>query len=254
MLDVIGSVGKSGSAALPENQSASAAPYLPTCAGCIARELGACPGYGVKQQSGVRSVSQTFPSRRTILHQRELSDVVPVICSGWATTSLPTPHGKRQVVAFLIAGDTASINYLFEPCGGRVIEAVSPVTCRKFVRADLLSAAANHPSFLSIVGKTLAEERESRDHLSFDLRRRGAEARIAHFIHGLHMRIAKRGLAKAGSFDFPLRQQQIADALGLTAVHVCKVISRLRHARVIDLESRRLKILDPKALALMAEQ
>jgi len=60
--------------------------------------------------------------------------------------------------------------------------------------------------------------------------------------------------AKAGSFEFPLRQQQIADALGLTAVHVCKVISRMRNARMIELEGRRLKILDPKALAFMADQ
>jgi len=253
MLDVVESTRKSNSSVLPADQFAAAS-YLPTCAGCIPREFGACPGYGVKQQSGVRSVSQTFPSRRTILHQRELSDVVPVICSGWAATSLPTPHGKRQVVALLLAGDTASINYLFEPCSGRVIEAVSPVTCRKFRRADLLSAASRHPSFLSIVGKALTEERESRDQMNFDLGRRGAEARIAHFIHGLHMRMAKRGLAKAGSFEFPLRQQQIADALGLTAVHVCKVISRMRNARMIELEGRRLKILDPKALAFMADQ
>lgn len=254
MLDAIGSAVKSDSAAVPAGQPGTAGLYLSTCTGCIVRELAGCPGYGVKQQSGARSVSQTFPSRRTILHQRELADVVPVICSGWAATSLPTPHGKRQVVAFLIAGDTASINYLFEPCGGRIIEAVSPVTCRKFRRADLQSAAIRHPSFLSIVGKALADERENRDQLNFDLRRRGAEARIAHFIHGLHMRIKKRGLAKGDVFEFPLRQQQLADALGLTAVHVCKIISRLRNARIIELESRQLKILDPKALALMAEQ
>ena len=254
MLDVIESVEKSRSASLPATQVESAGPYLPTCAGCIARELGGCPGYGVKQQSGVRSVSQTFPARRTILHQRELADVVPVICSGWAATSLPTPHGKRQVVAFLIAGDTASINYLFEACGGRAIEAVSPVTCRKFRRADLQAAAIRHPAFLSIIGKALADERESRDQLNFDLSRRSAESRITHLILGIYARLKRRGLAKDGAFEFPLRQQQLADALGLTAVHVCKIISRLRSARIIELQGRKLKILDPKVLALLAEQ
>lgn len=245
MLDIIESTRKFSSSPL-------SASYLPSCTGCIARELAGCPGYGVREPSGARSVSQTFPARSTILHRRELVDVVPVICSGWATTSIPTQN-KRQIVAFLIAGDTASINYLFEPCGGRIIEAVSSVTCRKFRRANLQAAAIRHPSFLAIVGKALADERESRDQLNFDLSRRPAESRIAHLILAIHARLKRRGLAKEDSFEFPVRQQQLADALGLTAVHVCKIISRLRSARIIELESRRLKILDPKLLALTAE-
>lgn len=235
--------------------------FLPSCSGCLARQISVCPGYGVRERRSskssdaaeVRSTTQTFPSRRQILHQREVSDIVPIICSGWAASSISTQNGKRQVVSFLLGGDVASINYLFEPCSGRAIEAVSQVTCRKFGRSEFQAALARHPGFGAIVGKALAAERERGDQLNLDLSRRPADSRIARFILNLSSRLERRGSATK-SFDFPIRQQQLADALGLTAVHVCKIMSRFRSAGLIALESRRLTILDRKSLQDLAEQ
>lgn len=236
--------------------------YLPTCNSCFVREIGACPGFGVKsdpeadRQRGLLAVAsqiQVFPARKSIQHQRDASDTVPVICSGWAASSITMPNGRRQIVSFLLAGETASMNYFFEPCAGRALDAVSPVSCRKFRRAELQQAIVRSPSLLALLGRALSEERERGDQLNLDLSRRSAEARIARLLCSLVERLRQRGLAQNNTIEFPIRQQQLADATGLTAVHVCKILSRFRTNRFLKLDGRRLTILDEKGLRELVE-
>lgn len=245
--------------ALPETPEAQATDgrFLPTCKGCFVRQINACPGFGIKgdpesnRRHGVlpvASVVQVVPARRPILHQREISEAVPVICSGWASVSLGVPNGRRQIVSFLLAGDAASVNYLFESCAGRAIDAVSQVSCRKLKRSDLLEAISKHPAWLGSLGKSLWEERERSDQLSLDLSRRSAEARIARLLCSLTDRMERRGQVRDNTIEFPLRQQQLADATGLTAVHVCKVLGRFRSAKLIRLDGRKLTMLNRKGL------
>lgn len=236
--------------------------FLPTCGGCFVREIGACPGFGVKSEPEankargflpVPSQIQVFPSRRSILHQREVADFVPVICSGWAASSVTLANGRKQIVSFLLAGEAASMNYFFEPCAGRAIEAVSQVSCRKFRRSDLQESIARNPALVASLGLALGEERERADQLSLDLSRRSAEARIARLICSLTERLRRRGLVQGNTIEFPMRQQQIADATGLTAVHVCKILSRFRANGYLRIEGRRLTVLDPKGLQELVE-
>lgn len=236
--------------------------YLPTCNGCIAREAGACPGFGVKSepalnaQRGLRTLPsqiQVFPPRRSILHQREETEYVPVICSGWAASSVTTANGKKQIVSFVLAGEVASMNFLFESCTGRTIEAVSQVSCRSFRRSDLRDAVVGSPALLGKIGRAFGEERERGDQLSLDLGRRPAEARLARMISSLFDRLQRKGQVEGNTMEFPLRQQQLADATGLTAVHVCKILSRFRASGLIRLDTRRLTILDPKGLRELVE-
>jgi CRP-like cAMP-binding protein len=236
--------------------------FLPTCSGCFVRETGACPGFGVKsdadanKQRGflpVPSQVQVFPARRSILHQREIADFVPVICSGWAASSIALPNGRKQIVSFLLAGEAASMNYLFEPCSGRAIEAVSQVSCRKFRRNDLQEVVTKNPLLVASLGRALGEERERGDQLSLDLSRRSAEARLARLICSLVDRLRRRGQVQDDTIEFPMRQQQLADATGLTAVHVCKILSRFRASGLLQIDGRRLTVLDQKGLQGLVE-
>ena len=246
----------------PPGENGKAAPvaadarYLPTCSGCFVRETGACPGFGVKSETDpppgrgmphVPSQVQVFPPRRTILHQREESDYVPVICSGWAAASITVANGRKQIVSFALAGEAVSMNYLFETCAGRAIEAVSQVSCRKFRRSELIEAVIQSRSLAAKLGRAISEERE------LDLGRRSAEARIARLLLSVHNRLHKKGLAHDGTIDFPVRQQQLADATGLTAVHVCKILSRFRTSGLLRLDGRRLTLLDERRLQELVE-
>ena len=100
----------------------------------------------------------------------------------------------------------------------------------------------------------LFRSRRNADQLAVDLGRRTADERIARLILNLMDRLAKRGMAQDQTMDFPLRQHHVADATGLTPVHVSKVLSGFRRSGVIDYGNRSLTILDVASLQRIATQ
>ena len=81
---------------------------------------------------------------------------------------------------------------------------------------------------------------------------RSAAERLAALIISLHHRADALGLVTNDSFAFPLSQQQIADALGLSLVHTSKTWSRLRKEGLFSLSQGRLTLLNPHLTARMA--
>jgi CRP-like cAMP-binding protein len=74
--------------------------------------------------------------------------------------------------------------------------------------------------------------------------RRDSRARIAHLLCELVLRLEKIGAGHEGMFDFPITQEQIADATGLTAVHTNRTLQALRKDGLIELTARSLTVLD----------
>lgn len=194
-----------------------------------------------------------IPARRTICHPKEWSEYVPIICQGWAMSSITLPDGRRQILAFLLPGDFVSTACLFEPISGRCVEAVTEVTYRKFKRSDFKSILFKQPAMLEKLSKTWMEERVQADQLALDLGRRMADERIARLILNLADKTAKRGMMQGQTMEFPLRQKQIADATGLTPVHVSKVLGQLQRAGLIKIDSRSLSILNAAELRRVAD-
>jgi len=233
-------------------------PTQPTsaCVACPLHEV--CPGVEIAEPGrpfceGMLTPSvHTIPPRRTILHPTEWSDFVPVVCRGWAMSSVALPDGRRQVLAFHLSGDLVSTASLFEPLSGRRVEPLTTVTCRMFKRSELQAVAFQRPELFERLSKMWVEERVQADKLALDLGRRRAEERIARLIQSLMERLQKRGIAQDHTIEFPLRQRHIADATGLTPVHVSKVLSGFRRAGLIRISERILTVLDPVGFGRLA--
>ena len=195
----------------------------------------------------------TIPARRTICHPKEWSDFIPIICRGWAVSAIALPDGRQQILSFLLSGDMASTACLFEPMSGRSVEAVTDVIYRKFKRSDLKAILFEHPDLFESLSKTWIEERRQADQLALDLGRRTADERIARQILNLAERLAKRGKMRGQTMEFPVRQRHIADATGLTPVHVSKVLGQFQRAGLIEISDRSLTILDATELRRAAD-
>ena len=238
----------------------SACSACPASFCCWAFELGLCEGEIAPSNSAAghdfdhRSIIQTIPARRTICHPNEWSEYISIICSGWATSSIALPDGRRQILSFLLPGDIASLAGLFEPVCGPLIEAVTDVSCRTFKRGELKSVLLSRQDLLEKMTRNLLEEKKQADELAVDLGRRTAEERLSRLILKLQERLAKRGMVRNQSFEFPLRQWQIADATGLTPVHVSKVLGELQRAKLIEIKERWLTILDLPELRRVADR
>jgi CRP-like cAMP-binding protein len=186
----------------------------------------------------------TFPARRAISHPAEWSESVPVISHGWAMSSLALPDGRRQILSFLLPGDLACTASLFEPVSGRLVEAVTEVTCHSFKRHELKSFLFAHPDLIEMLTRIWIEERKQSDQLAIDLGRRTANERIARLVLNLMERLARRGMVQNQTMEFPLRQHHIADATGLTPVHVSKVLSDFRRRGLVEISDRTLSVHD----------
>ncbi|MFN3656046.1 MAG: Crp/Fnr family transcriptional regulator [Pseudolabrys sp.] len=224
-----------------------------SCEACPAFELNlcqaaceaawACPG---SKPLPVYQTEHTVPARRTICREHDLQDSVPIICSGWAASIMMLSDGSRQILSFLLPGDIVSTALLFEARPHCLVEAITDVRYRNFKRAELKQLLFAHPDLLDKLSKAWIEEKMRADQLIVDLGRRTADERIARLILSLADRLAKRTMAQGDpmEFDFPLRQHHIADATGLTPVHVSKVLSEFRRNGLIRISERSLSILD----------
>jgi CRP/FNR family transcriptional regulator, anaerobic regulatory protein len=229
----------------------------PTCIACAMYDLGICSAVSSAWALlNVQQSSHTVPARRIVFREQELAEVVPVICEGWAASIAMLSDGNRQILSFLLPGDLVSTALLFSGRSFGSVEAITEVRYRTFKRTELKASLLKNPDFFERFSKAWLEEKARSDQLIADLGRRTAEERIARLILGLQERLARRGLVRSETTDmeFPLRQHHIADATGLTPVHVSKVLSEFRRSGILKISDRSLTILDPirfRRIALM---
>lgn len=194
----------------------------------------------------------TVPARRSIWRAHETINGVPIVCQGWAANSTALTDGRRQILSFVLPGEMVSASFVFDPACQTALEAVTEVRYRMFNRAGIRTAIGRDPKLLATLSKLWAEESARADQLAIDLGQRSAEERIASLILHLTDRLARRGMMRNATVDFPLRHHHIADATGLTPVHAGKVLSELRRAGLVELSDRALTLRNPAELRRIA--
>jgi len=236
-------------------------PAQMTCEICPGLELNICQA--ASQAEWAVSDAALIPvqqsdhfalARRIVCREEDLHDSVPVICGGWAASIATLSDSSRQILSFLLPGDIVPTTLLSEPRERYLVEAITDVRYRIFKRSELKAAVFKQVDLLEKFLKAWAEEKSRSDQLIVDLGRRTADERIARLILNLAERLAKRGMAggEPVELDFPLRQRHVADATGLTPVHVSKVLSEFRRSGLIRISERSLTILDLKGFRRIA--
>jgi CRP-like cAMP-binding protein len=233
-----------------------------SCAICIAYELNLCQAAAAASWSPDRPMpvdidqhAREVDARKIICREQDLYDTIPIICGGWAASVILLPNGTRQILSFLLPGDMVSTALLFEPIRNGTVEAITAVRYRMFKRTGLKTLLFSRPDLLERVLKSWVEEKARSDQLIVDLGRRSAEERIARMVLNLVERLARRGMVEKASdpIEFPLRQHHIADATGLTPVHVSKVLSDFRRRNLMTISERTLTIPDPEGFRHIAQ-
>jgi CRP/FNR family transcriptional regulator, anaerobic regulatory protein len=186
--------------------------------------------------------------RRTILRANEPSNSVVIIYDGWACTYIQLPRGCRQILRFLLPGDITSGGAVFQDYSDISIEAITDLHYCVVDKVELGEALRASREVFDAFSRTWMQGKNETERLAADLGHRTAEERIARLIANLLKRHSERHLAHDGRFPFPLRLQHIADATGLTVVHVSRVIGAMRKLGLIRIERRFLAVLDQPEL------
>ena len=174
------------------------------------------------------------------------------IGSGWAARCDDLEFGSRQITNFLVPGDFCDLH---EDALGPIdhdVVALTPASIGSLPAEELQRLEATYPAIARAMWAfSLRESAVLRAWIT-NLGQRESDARIAHLLCELFERLSHSGLVGDHSFQLPLTQQDLSDALGVTAVHINRMLQRLRAMKLIRLENRVLTLLDVEGLRALA--
>ena len=180
------------------------------------------------------------------------ADKVRIFLSGWACRYKVLEDGRRQIVNFVMPGETCDAYVYLLSAMDHSIGTLTPV-----VYSELDRAAFEH---LISIDRSVAEafycealaDSSIQREWAINLGRRDALERVAHLLCELFERLRVVGLVDRQSFAFPVTQMDLADATGLSTVHLNRTLQELRASRLITLKDRSLTIHDFEALSRTA--
>lgn len=176
---------------------------------------------------------RTFVAGCDLIHQGQSDQAAYILASGWACSYKLLPDGQRQVVDFQVPGDFLGLRSVLLNVSDHSIEPVTDIEVTEVHVTDLLDAFAQTPRLATaVLWAASRDEAMVVEHL-VDLGRRDAAERMAHFLLELGTRLALVGLGSKDGYACPLTQYLLADALGLSAVHVNRVLRHLREAGMV---------------------
>ena len=199
--------------------------------------------------------TRTYAPREEILRRGDKVRDILLVLTGLAARSKTLRSGARQIMALLVPGDLCDLEVFVLEAMDHDIVAVAETTC-VHIPADMIEAWLTESSSSNLTRalwwSTMVDSAILREWI-VDHGSRDARERIAHVCYELLIRYRVVGAAKDYVIPFPLTQQDLGEATGLTAVHVNRILQELRADGLIELSGKVLTILDPPRLKKVAQ-
>jgi len=191
------------------------------------------------------------PARRSarvdLIREGDRPDDVHLLLSGWACRYSLTTRGARQIMAFMIPGDLCDSRIFILEAMDHSIGLLSDADVVSIPKAQMLELTARPAIARALWWSTLVDEATLR-HWLVNLGQRSAVERLAHLFCELWVRMKVVGQAQDNAFELPVTQEELGDTLGLTSVHINRMLQELRGEGLIRLSGKRLIILDSDRL------
>ena len=182
-------------------------------------------------------------THQDLIREGERPENVQLILEGFACRYKLLPDGRRHIMAYLVPGDFCDLHVFILKTMDHSIATLSPCRVVPIPRIRILELVERPAIARAIWWATLVDEAVLREWL-VNIGARSAEHRVAHLLCELLLRLETVGLTGNGSYELPLTQAEIADTMGLSHVHVNRVLQRLRADGMITLKNGALAVLD----------
>lgn len=194
-----------------------------------------------------------FSSGHAMIHEGQKNASAFILAEGWACSYKMQPDGERQIVDFQVPGDFLGLRSILFRTSDHSTDAITRIGASEVLASDILNAFENAPRLATaVLWAASRDEAMVVEHL-VNLGRRSAEEGMAHLLLELGTRLSLVGLADKTGFDCPLTQYHLADALGLSAVHVNRVLRHLREEGLVTFQKGRVVFDDFAQLSDLAE-
>lgn len=184
-----------------------------------------------------------LPAKRDIIREGDVPEDVVLILSGFACRYKLIEGGKRQIMAFLVPGDFCDFQVFILGQMDHNIGTLSRCQVVRIKREAILELTERPAIARAFWWASLVDAATLREWL-VNIGQRTADARIAHLLCELLVRLEAVGLVKDNSYSLPISQNDLADALGVTVVHANRMLMVLRDQNLIELDARELVVQD----------
>src|SRR3954470_6226455 len=167
-----------------------------------------------------------------------------VLVTGYACRHKVAANGGRQIVSFHLPGDMLDLQHLLLEVADHNVQTITPATVAWIPKSALKRVAHESRRINDALWRdTLIDASVFREWV-LNVGRRDARSRTAHMLCEFAARREAAGLGSPEDFELPMTQEQIADATGLTAVHVNRMLRALEQDGAISRDRRRIRIVD----------
>lgn len=195
---------------------------------------------------------KSHPAKHDLICEGDTPGPVFVVLEGWACRYKILPNGSRQILAYLMPGDSCDLHIGLLTVMDHSIQTITPTSIATIGRRQMDDLLEKHLGIAKAIYLShLIDEGTMRAWVT-SMGRRASIERVAHLMCELYLRARNIGLTLQPPFALPLTQVMLADSLGMTPVHMNRVLKELRATGAMTLERGSLIIEDPDHLIRIA--
>jgi len=190
---------------------------------------------------------------RTIVSDGERPTDCCLVIEGFCVRAKTILDGQRQILSIHIPGEIPDLQSLHLHRMDHDLIAVAPSTLGFISHTSMRALTRTNPNIAEVLWRdTLIDSAIFREWI-VNVGQRPAASRLAHTVVELRRRLAVIGREAGDTFEMPLTQEQISEALGITPVHANRIIRQLRDDGIVDINRGRVTVLNEAKLADLAQ-
>lgn len=192
-------------------------------------------------------------AKKDIVSEGDRPNHSTLLIAGFAGRYVTLPDGRRQITEISVPGDFVDLHSLLMKQMDHGIVALTDVTVSNAPHERLRRLTEQHPHLTRLLWLDTVIDGAIHRQLIASMGRKSGLGQLAHLVAELYARLEVVGLAADLSFDLPLSQAIIGDALGLSAVHVSRLVGDLRDRSLVDWTQSRITIANWPGLVAQAD-
>ncbi|WP_328809142.1 Crp/Fnr family transcriptional regulator [Profundibacterium mesophilum] len=194
----------------------------------------------------------TVEAGTQILTEGSGSSQLYTVLSGMGMRTKQLSNGRRQVISFVFPGDLIGLQASLMSEMEHSVDAASRMRLCVFNRSELYQVFKSHPDRAFDLTWLVSSEEHFLGEALTTVGQRSAIERISWAFVKIHQRAAAIDLLEENGLPFPYRQQDLADALGLSLVHTNKTLAKLRERQLVFWSEGTLRVTKLEELARIA--
>ncbi len=228
---------------------------LTACSVCPVRQMNIFKQLPSELTSAIESYRAeqiNLPAKAFLYKQGEEHNSTYTLFSGWVMLYKTLDNGSRQILRYALPGDFLSFQADLSSPINHSAQALTECCFCVFPRQSILQMFERHPELASQIAWITARDMSLSHEYLVNIGRKNAKERMAYLFLDLYHRLCSQMNNQDNTIPFPMTQEDIADTIGLTLVHVNRTLRSLREDGLVKLAHHRLTILDYPTLAELA--